>query len=273
MDKNISELMGFLRSDSEILKHKFQQINSQSYGTPQEISDFRESAFDALISRYFPSPFKLTKGNIRDTYGNKSNSIDTVILSPEHPYTIDQKGKFQLIFAEGVHACIELKPEISKKNELHRALKQIETVKFLTRDISPLLFVGSKSESLIQESLKIPCFIFSMISNKDIDKLIEEIAEYYISEHTPLIRQFDHIIINGKGVISNYKIKEKSYATGNKTCILYEPWGEDTLAAMIMKLSDVIPATPPMQDSIMRRYLKGFKLDAKSYPLINSEIS
>ena len=59
----------------------------------------------------------MAKGGILDSYGRKSASLDCILINPLHPYTIDTRENFKLIFAEGINAAIEVKPDISKKDE------------------------------------------------------------------------------------------------------------------------------------------------------------
>ena len=62
-----------------------------------------EEVVKRFLEKYFPFPFRIVKGNIIDSHGNRSNSIDCIVLGPSHPYTVDPvNGKASVILADGV---------------------------------------------------------------------------------------------------------------------------------------------------------------------------
>ena len=127
----MEDLLAHIRADAKDLRHEFQKASRQGRGTSQEISDFRENALQSFLQNYFPFPYRIAKGGIRDSRGNKSDSIDCILVNPFHPYTIDSRDKFKIILADGVDAAVEVKPDISRKTELIRGLEQGLTVKAL----------------------------------------------------------------------------------------------------------------------------------------------
>jgi len=83
-----------------------------------------------FIKKYFPFPFRLAKGQIIDSFGKESASIDCILLNPNHPYTTNSNEKhFSAILSDGVDVAIELKPDLNSEKEIHRSLKQIKSVK------------------------------------------------------------------------------------------------------------------------------------------------
>lgn len=77
-----------------------------------------------------------------------------------NPYTIDSKNKkASVIFADGVDYAIEIKGNLTDKDEIERALKQIESVKKLTRVRNGLIWDKDKNEY----TYKIPTIIFARI--------------------------------------------------------------------------------------------------------------
>ena len=126
-------LFALVRDDAEELRLEFKKAGIQGRGTPQDIATFRETAPQGTLSNYFPFPFRVAKGGIVDSYGRRSASVDCILVNPMHPYTIDRRENFKLIFADGVDAAIEVKPDISQKDELYRGLEQGLKVKALRR--------------------------------------------------------------------------------------------------------------------------------------------
>jgi hypothetical protein len=162
-----NKILELFKIDGFEMMTAFQKASIQGKGTPQEVADFRENYFNKFISNYFPFPHRITKGIINDSFGNQSDSIDTILIGPNHPYTIDNAGKFSLVLAEGVDAAIEVKPDISAKTELIRGLKQIESVKKLRRAKSPTLLVSNHPKHIREYAKTIPSFIFSIKANSD----------------------------------------------------------------------------------------------------------
>jgi hypothetical protein len=256
----MEKLLDLLRIDSSELKTSFQKASLQGGGTPQEVSDYREHSFSSFISRYFPFPHRITKGKIHDSYDRVSASVDCVVVNPAHPYTIDSAGKYTLILADGVDVAIELKPDLSKKDELIRGLEQAITVKKLRRVNTPLLLKKRQPEHLIEFSRTIPVFIFSLNAKADPLTTAREIFDFYRTKQIPLLEQIDHVVINECGVISNYKYPEISRMKDKSTGLFFEEWKDLTLGAFITKLSNVYHATPTISENIINHYLQKLNL-------------
>lgn len=259
----LNELVDFIRYESEDIRRYFEKASLMGQGTPQEISDYREHYFNKFLERYFPFPHRITKGKIRDSYGKIAASIDSIVINPVHPYTIDQQGKFSLILADGVDLVVELKPDISTKSELIRGLEQISSVKRLRRKKGPIMIKDFVSETAYEYSKQIPSFLFSIKAKEDIRTIIAEIREYYTDRQTPIEDQFYFIVINDRGIIANYKIKDISIAidlTTNErlTGYFFEEWKENTIAAFIVRMNTIYHAAPTMTGGIMTLYFDDF---------------
>ncbi len=130
----MEKLANLMKYESEQMEREFAKASACGKGTPQEVADFREGYFHGFIRRYFPFPYQVAKGNIGGFFMNhSSDSIDCIICNPIHPHTVDLSGRYSLILAEGVDSAIEVKPDISKKDELIRGLHQIQSVKKIVR--------------------------------------------------------------------------------------------------------------------------------------------
>jgi hypothetical protein len=192
----MNELIELLRIESQDMVNEFKKASIKGKGTPQEIADFRELYFHSFMAKYFPFPYRITKGGIIDTYGNKSASIDCILCNPAHPYTVDNSGKFSVILADGVDSAIEIKPNISIKDELERGLKQIITVKKLRRSKTPILLNKNLSNAQIEFSKTIPSFIFALEAKSNIDDTVSEIIDFYKDNNISIDKQVDYVIIN-----------------------------------------------------------------------------
>lgn len=255
-----SKLLQLLEYEGPEIAAAFEKASVQGHGTPQEIADYRENAFRSFVTRYFPFPHRIAKGNIIDVQGVESASIDCIIINPAHPYTIDTYEKFTVILADGVDVAIELKPDISIASELHRGLKQLESVKRLWRQETPIVRGGMPAH-LVEHSKKIPCFLFSNRAKVDPMETAREVHEYYSANAVPTEHQVDFIVVNQVGIIANYRHPKKSFAivdpaTGTKiTGLLFEEWKSLTIAAFLLYLNMVYPATPTITRPILPLYL------------------
>lgn len=137
-------------------------------------SDRKEQCVQDFILSFLPNGYSVKRGEIFD-YTSISNSIDCVILTPNHPQ-LKTPMRPEIIIAEGVHAAVEVKPDIStltKRGELYRALKQSASVKKLKRNIS---FSQIDNIDLHGAYKKIPFIVFSKKS-KDIEETLEFILK------------------------------------------------------------------------------------------------
>ena len=104
-----------------------------------------------------------------------------------------------------------------------------------------------------------PFFVFSLSAKSDALETAREVASYYKDQNTPLELQLDFIIINGAGIIANYKYPELTRATDKTTGVFFESWGKSTIAAFLFHLCNVYYATPSITDPILRRYLRSIQ--------------
>lgn len=249
----MSKLVDLLVSDAEILELGLKAASIEGKGTPQEVSDRREAYIQDVLGRYFPYPYKIAKGNIIDSYGHNSASIDCLIVNPCHPYTVSKDNRFSILFADGVDFAIEVKPEL-KGEELERGLHQLVTVKELRRRSAGLLLMGNNLSEEDEEFRKtIPSFIFSSSSYQTPKKLAEEIVSYYEAEKIPQIKQFDAIVVNNKFLLINFKSHGYKPLKLDGLVAFYSE--RSTLAWLIFLLSLYPESIPRITENFISFYL------------------
>lgn len=252
----MSNLLDLLNIESKELAVSFKKASIEGHGTPQEVSDRRESAVKKLLKKYFPFPFRIAKGNISDSFGNRSASIDCIILNPDHPYTVSDDEKFSAILADGVDFAIEVKPDLTKVDEINRALSQVTSVKSLTRIKDGLLFHNRKTYEELANAKKIPCFIFADKSYEDIRNLIEKIVDYYEKNEITKEKQFDCIVINGRCLVFNSRKNSYFNLSEEVEGILIAELGDQTLAGFLLWLNKLPLSSPRMSTSVLEHYLE-----------------
>ncbi|MDP3048560.1 MAG: hypothetical protein Q8N12_03900 [Thermodesulfovibrionales bacterium] len=252
-------MLEILKNEGKQIVDEFNLASGQGDGTPQEIADFRENAVQSFVARFYPQSHIVSKGKITDLDGNQSDSIDCLILNPAHPHLIDSKGKFRLIFSDGCDSAIEVKPNLARTDELTRALEQCITVKKTKRSKTPILLARGKPTHIIEHSLHIPFFIFSVKAFES-HKLYSEITSYYAANRTPIEQQVDGVCVVGVGILKNVKHKELNiygadFPVGQNTGWYFEKWGESTPLGFLLNLENTFPSFPGIAESIMKRAL------------------
>lgn len=244
-----NEFIKLLEIEYQELKLGLSKASIEGKGTPQEIADRREELFHTFFSKYFPFPYRITKGNIIDSYNNRSASIDCIILDPSHPFTIDQKNnKASVIFADGVDYAIEIKGALLDKKEIIRLLEQIKTIKELTRVRNGLLYSKDKNEY----TYKIPTIIYAEKTYANIETLIETILNYYKENKIKRLYQFDVLIAGDYTIINSCK---GQISFNDMRGIFIEKTDDKTLAVLLFLMANMPLVQPTMNENIYNLYL------------------
>lgn len=256
---SIDALLDVFRRESENLLKKFEEASSLGEGTSQEVSDFRENAFRSFVSRFYPHPFRIVKGKLRDSNSNKmSASIDCLIINPEHPYLIDEQDKFKLLLVGGTDAAIEVKPDLSRNDELIRGLKQGQSVKKLKRDHSSIVLHTKAAPKLVEESKRVPFFLYSH-KVSDPSKTAKQANDWYKENNVPIDEQLDFIVVNGVGIIMHLKHSERApwaISPPAEPGWYFENWGELTLGGMLLALEHSYSSRASIQESVLLPFLQ-----------------
>lgn len=252
--EDINNLQKLMRIQRNELIASFERASIEGQGTPQEVSDRREKSLQKFLKGYFPFPYQIAKGNVSDSYGARSQSIDTLIINPSHPHTINHEEQYSLIMAEGVDYAIELKPNLNSKIEIERALRQSQSIKKLKRKTDGLL-LGRKNLTVEQKdlALQIPCIIFSEKTYSDKRILIDKIVSYYSENKTPIKEQFDIICcLDGTFVVNSSKYLHFYLDTDG---FVFNNLGEDVLYYFFHFISNIPQSTPSMKENMLKHYL------------------
>jgi hypothetical protein len=256
----MAQIVDILRSESRTLVEEFTLAAAQGKGTAQEIADFREHAVQSFVRRFYPSSYVVSKGKVTDLDGNQSNSIDCLVLNPEHPHLIDSGGKFRLIFADGCDAAVEVKPGLNRLDELHRGLAQGVSVKKIKRSKSPLLMASQKPDHIIQHSLYVPFFLFA-VEAFDSQTLYEHVVKYYKDNAIPPELQLDGICVLNEGMLRHFTHSAfnpygTSHAAGGKAGWCHEKWEDLSLLGFLLALDMAYGSVPRMTASVIGRVLR-----------------
>lgn len=253
----MSDLIELLKVEGKEISLSFAKASIEGKGTPQEIADRREVAFTKFLQKYFPFPYRLAKGNILDSFGKRSASIDCILLNPSHPYTISNDLKYSIILADGVDFAIEIKPHLNSDVEITRSLKQIQTVKELTRQKSGVLNFPTKiTEEYEVTTKKIPGIIFGTNTYKDLNLLLDRIVNYYEANRISRLFQFDLIVINNQCLILNSRKDSYIYLKEFSEGIYILNYGDLTIPAFLMYLNLLPQSEIRMSNTVLEAYLK-----------------
>lgn len=271
---NSEDFLRLIEFETDEINHFFKKASIEGKGTPQEVSDRRESAVKSFLEKFFPFPYRIAKGNIIDSYSNRSNSIDCIILNPSHPYTVSSDNNFSIIFADGVDVAIEVKPNLSNQNEIFRSLKQIKSVKKLRRQKYSLFSMSKKfNNEQIITAKQIPCVIFSNETYGNIEKLIEKIGKFYLDNDIKVREQFDIIVINGRGMLVNSRKNSNIFISEDHQGLYFFHHSKYTLAMFLLKLNQFPQCEMRNDTPVLNYYIKSQeKVEATFIENINSKL-
>lgn len=268
----MTELREILRLDREELTQAFRKASVSGRGTPEHVAFDRETALRELLARYFPYPYHVVKGNISDSYGKRSASIDAIVVNPVHPHTMLRERSPFFLAAEGVDYAIELKPDLSNSAEIERALSQMRTVKMLRRATDGLL-IGRKrlSAPLRELVLRIPCILFAERTYSNMQHLIERIVSYYKTNGVPTAQQIDMICFADGRLVMNSSTSTHFYL--NVDGLIFRDFGEDVLYYFLFFLLRIPQSTPQIKCDVLSHYIEQPPTEGwKTYHSLNAEL-
>lgn len=245
----------------------------------------REFTIQEFVSRYFPTTYSVKKGPIYSLTSH-SNEIDCVILAPNHPVLTTPIR--EVIISEGVHAAIELKPDISnlsdeKGTEIKRALSQVQSVKRLHRNISRVVLKSIGQKQPNEYFNKIPTFLFAFKS-----KPATELITFIIKQVQNGVYEFedfpDFIVTLDNGILfytpfaheCMFKdLLDENFSSFPESLFLHFHLNqEETLAMFLIALYSVNPPELLISEFILKNYLghfpEGFSLQAFGVPIPNT---
>jgi len=264
----MDDFFKLLEMESFEIDHRFKIASIEGRGTSQEVAERRESAVRKFLEKYYPTPYRITKGNIIDSYDNRSASIDCIILNPSHPHTVSYEEKYSVIFADGVDVAIEVKPNLANINAIKKALVQIKSVKMLTRQRDgniPNFHEPNLTELALLNFKKIPSIIFGNKTYKGITKLVDVLINYYVENQIPRSLQFDFIVINGLGILFNSKRDSYCFINNMDEGLYFHFFHHQTLAYFLQILSSLPQSEPRMSPPVIKPYLKFHRLDLLNF--------
>lgn len=253
----MSVIIDAIRENLRKIKIIFEPTESSFLKDTKQTGDAREVTVKEFLECFFPDSYRIKKGLIY-SLDSVSQEIDCVLLAPNHPRLVTPVR--EVIIAGGVHAAIEIKPEITtltEGSEFKRGLRQIRTVKNLNREI------GVLPTGYIPADHKIPCVIFSNKSRKYLDivnYMVNLVADstFQPDEFPDLIVSLDNGILfhtpyASKSIFQNFIGQQKP--NHSERVFLHFPYSENTLALFLLILYAFTPPEPYIADPILKKYL------------------
>lgn len=221
----------------------------------------KEYSVDSFLEAYFPSNWSVKKGPIYDNHGNISDEVDCALCIPDHPPC--ETPKRDLILAEGVHAAVEVKPDInsfSEKGEFVRALKQSFSVKQLKRTLT--LINRKIRDSWPDTAHRIPYIIFAK-EMQDLEKTAHFMTEQKLKNNWSPWDLPDIVLGYQTGLIyhapeasicSITPFFERSGFVSGEGYLLF-PTRKETLILFLTLLHTFVTPQPQASGLILRDYL------------------
>jgi len=276
LNSNDHPLIQQLVDWSADISREFERSRIKGGKSPSDIADQRENIVGEFLQNFFPYPFSITKGVIRDFDGKESASVDRVILSPNHPKTFNDKGLASLILADGVRAAIEIKSSPMSNDEIEAFVAQSKKTKKLRRKEHSLLLtglsglkkqLGDKYPEFEDYHKEIPYFVFFLEKPANTDTCVRKILDRLESENRREMPDF--VVINGVGIIVNEKFAGRiGYPQEG---YYFEEWNERSAGGFIFYLNTVPKNDLEMSESIMSLYLRPIQLGVKRCGYLNGK--
>lgn len=258
----MSAVLDAIRENLRKIQIVFEPTESSFKTDTKQTGDAKELTVRQFLESFFPATYRVRRGLIYSLDGS-SREIDCVLLAPNHPPLVTPVR--EVIVAEGVHAAIEVKPDISTlspNSEFYRGLMQVQSVKRLKREVAHL------PTNELPPDHKIPCAIFSAKSRPH-----HEIVNFMLSQVNSNallpIELPDIIITLDNGLLFHsaslqtsmfrkfLALKKPNHA---KQGFIHFGPEHDTLALLLLILYSVTPPEPHFTDPILKKYL-GFCAD------------
>ena len=119
----------------------------------------------------------------------------------------------------------------------------------------------------MEESKRIPYLMLAHTAKVDIQSTVREIDSWYAANGVPAAEQVDAIGVLGSGVIWRSKYPQAFMYSGlshlrneEKVGWFFESWGDATLAGVLLHMEFCYHSTATIQESVMRRYIRTFRL-------------
>lgn len=226
----------------------------------------RESILTKHLRNLFPDSFGITRGQIIDSKGNRSNEIDIIIYDALKTPILYRAGDYRIIPVEGVYAIIFVETSLTQER-LNKLIKTIANIKSFSKTafyeqrgqiIHKVYAYGKKFDYF-----PILGMIFAYDSQPvlDLGSLFEK---EYEKNGTPIEMQIDLICILNKGLIYHgMKEKPSTILTypekeNSNTAVSKNENGAINLKNFYLSLNDIMAqaTTPPIR--LIDYFFNGF---------------
>ena len=114
---------------------------------------------------------------------------------------------------------------------------------------------------MVEESLRIPYFVFTEKTRKDIQAMVADIVSWYTSKDIPAEHQLDAIAILDLGVLRNVKHPdffryEWDLPSSERLGWFLEFWGDACLVGFLLCAEFSFHSQATIQERVLLRYLK-----------------
>lgn len=265
----MNPVFGTLIENLRAIKLIYEPTVSPFQGDRDNTGNSREYTIQSFVASYLTQDYQIKKGKIYNTEGKGSQSIDCVVLAPNHPKLITPIRDVNL--AEGVYVAIEVKPDIgslTSKSEFHRGLKQMQSIKALDRSVERYYLSDPKPKYFD----KIPAILFSFKS-APAEKIISYMQRIVKTGEINREELPDVIVTMDNGIIyysphirhtTLYTPFSKEYLDlPNEVFIHFEVKDENLLALFLILILSFPGPDLKLGEPILKHYLSSLELSFK----------
>lgn len=192
----------------DLVRHYQAQVKLQFEGIrlsqrhPSSKGSNVEHIIREFMKKYLPPNLRIGHGEVIDSYGNRSNQTDVIVVNEYHPFLSDFVHS-DVFIAEGVACGGEIKSVLTS-NHLGQTLESCTRFKSLRLRVP----IGTTTRANPEDRKRFvehrPYFLFAFKSDLAIETVADRVAAYHSKQQLPIEQQLDAIFLMDRGSIINF---------------------------------------------------------------------
>lgn len=221
----MNPLVDHFRRQTKLLRAEF-EVSATARSTVSK-GKAREIFVSRFLENHLPSRFKMGRGEIIDSEGNRSGEQDIVVYEGRFPRL--HVGDSDVFLVEDVSLVVEVKSLLNRL-EFHRWMDQVVALKKLVRQPIRVASMGK-----IYQTVR--CYLFAW-SGPKLETVWRYTREYIREKHIdPYLQTFDCLSILDNGVIIKLiEGEEEERPAYPRRGFIVEPHSEDALLGFFVRM-------------------------------------
>lgn len=191
-----------MSTDLSDIRNRFENTGDRGSAAEDILTEF--------LRHYLPRKYDIGRGEIIDSFGNRSSQTDLVITNEYHPFSY-KRGEPGLFFIEGVLAVIESKMILTSK-ELTSSLHNASKYKALCGKPTKGEMVYANPHDRERFYAHGPSILFAFDSELTLETIRSKIIKHMNVHTTDFYNTLDAVYVLNRGSVINYANGLGSYS-------------------------------------------------------------